>query len=296
MGILRIHLFGIFRLYRDSLHQEIRVIPNVQSLLGLLLSQSGRMFSRDKLANLLWGECAEEQAHSCLNTALWRLRKVLESQGVPAGTCLRSTANGELGFNCMDDCWVDVIEFEKTIQDATTVGYRSASTDEIFAIEQAVGLYNEDFLEGCYHDWVLRERERLHLIYMDALYYLLSFNQYHREYEKAIRWGQQILLVDPLREDVHRDLMRLYTENGQRALAVRQYQHCRKILEAELSIGPMPETQLVYDEILGKQRARVSRIEDYAQIGETVESLQNAMEYIYRAQQDLQDALARLNK
>ncbi len=293
MVTLRIHLFGIFRLYRDTSPQEIRVIPNVQALLAFLLVQPGRMYSRDKIASLLWGELSEKQAHSCLNTALWRLRKVLEPQGVHPGTCLVCTPNRELRLNWRSNCWVDVVEFEQTIQHVTDIEYKSISINAIHQLEQALALYNGELLEGCYYDWVVRERERLHLKYISALYYLLNFYQYHKEYDKAIRWGQQILMVDPLREDVHRYLMRLYTENGQRALAVRQYQYCQRILEAELGIEPMPETQMTYYNILGAQAASILWVGAGAQTGE---SLRSAMDYIRRAQQDLQEALMRLNK
>lgn len=276
--------------------EEIRIIPNVRALLALLLMQPGRMYSRDSIASLLWAEFSEKQAHSCLNTALWRLRKILEPKGVPAGTYLISTPNGEVGFNFLSDHWVDVIEFERTIQHTTNIEHTSVSTDDIHRLEQAVALYNADLLEGCYYDWVTRERERLHLSYIEALYYLLSFYQYHNEYAKAIRWGQQILLVDPLREDVHRYLMRLYTENGQRALAVQQYHCCQKILETELGIEPMSETRMAYYKVLGRQPAEIPRAKGSAQIDEMMASLHSAMDSIRRAQQDLQEALARLDK
>lgn len=276
--------------------EEIRIIPNVQTLLALLLIQPGRMYSRNSIASLLWAEFSEEQAHSCLNTALWRLRKILEPKGVPAGTYLISTSNGEVGFNFHSNHWVDVIEFERIIQHITNIEHTSASTDDIHRLEQAVALYNADLLEGCYYDWVIRERERLHLSYTEALYYLLNFHKCHNEYAKAIRWGQQILLLDPLREDVHRSLMRLYAENGQRALAVRQYRYCQSILETELGIEPMPDTRMVYYKVLGRQLAEIPRAEDSAQIDETMASLHSAMDSIRRAQQDLQEALARLDK
>ena len=296
MGTLRIHLFGNFRFYRDLSSQEIRVIPNVQTLLARLVIQPGRLYSRDRIASLIWEEASEVQAHSCLNTALWRLRKILEPRGVPAGTYLISTPNGELGFNFTGDCWVDTIEFEKKIQHTIQIPSESVSMTDIKQLEQAVSIYQGDLLEDSYYDWILQERERLHITYMDALYYLLSFYQYHKEYNKAIRWGQQILLADPLREDVHRDLMRLFVENGQRALAVRQYQRCRQVLEAELSIEPMPETQMVYDQIVSRQRSKRSQMEGSVPLAETLESLHSAIDSVYRAQRDLQEVLARLNK
>ena len=44
-----------------------------------------------------------------------------------------------------------------------------SSAARIPALEQAVGLYRGDFLDGFYDDWVLSERYRLESLYHDAL-------------------------------------------------------------------------------------------------------------------------------
>jgi DNA-binding SARP family transcriptional activator len=254
------------------------------------------MHCRDKIASLLWNDCSEDQAHSCLNTALWRLRKILEPRGIPAGTYLLSAPSGEVGFNFQSDHWVDALEFENKVelilQDACT----SATQESIHALENVIALYQQDLLEGFYFDWVLKERERLYLMYLDAMYYLLSFYQHHDEHTKAIRWGQQILLADPLREDVHRNLMRLHAENGNRALAVRQFRICEKILNMELGIEPMPETQDVYEGIMGKQTQPFPTRQDSGAARETVQSVRSAMDYIDLAQKDLREVLSQLDK
>jgi two-component SAPR family response regulator len=191
---------------------------------------------------------------------------------------------------------VDIIEFEKIVQKITKTPYISGSANHIQQLEKTVLMYEGDLLDGCHHSWLITERERLHLTRMEALYYLLNFYHEHREYTKAIHWGQQILLVDPLREDVHRSLIHLYTENGQRALAIQQYQDCQKILKEELGIEPMPETQAAYDKILDISHGKKSSMVDPVYIGESVESLQQALEYIYHAKQDLQKAITRLGQ
>ena len=54
----------------------------------------------------------------------------------------------------------------------------------------------------------------------------------------ALRCGRLILLSDPLREHIHRDLMRLYAANGQRSQAIQQYHTCAEVLRAELGLAP----------------------------------------------------------
>jgi DNA-binding SARP family transcriptional activator len=67
--------------------------------------------------------------------------------------------------------------------------------------------------------------------------------------EAAIGHGQRLLADDPLRETVHREVMRLYFRNGQRAEAIRQYERCARLLAEELEVEPMPETRALLLEI-----------------------------------------------
>jgi DNA-binding SARP family transcriptional activator len=69
-------------------------------------------------------------------------------------------------------------------------------------------------------------------------------------FQEAISAGQLILESDPLREEVHRALMRCYWRLGQRSAAAQQFQRCAKLLQAELQILPMPETIALYRTIV----------------------------------------------
>ena len=59
----------------------------------------------------------------------------------------------------------------------------------------------------------------------------------------ARRW----LRLDPLREEAHRQLMKLYAGTDQRPAALRQYQECVRILEEELGMPPSEETTAQYE-------------------------------------------------
>ena len=77
----------------------------------------------------------------------------------------------------------------------------------------------------------------------------MHLSELRREYDDAIHYARLVLAVDELREDVHRDLMRYLVCNGQRALALRQFEVCRAALRRELAIQPMNETMAVYRQI-----------------------------------------------
>ena len=61
--------------------------------------------------------------------------------------------------------------------------------------------------------------------------------------------ARRLVVLDPLREDAHRALMRIYAEQGQTALALKQYQNCRDRLQAELGVKPEAETERLYQSI-----------------------------------------------
>ena len=68
-----------------------------------------------------------------------------------------------------------------------------------------------------------------------------------RDYASSLANALEVLAVDPLREDAHRLVMRLYVRRGQRAQALRQYRLCSRALESEFQAVPEPATQALYE-------------------------------------------------
>lgn len=117
-------------------------------------------------------------------------------------------------------------------------------------MERALALYQGELLEGFYADWALLARERWRRLYLNGLAQLMRYYAANAHFDKSLAYGQQILDVDPLREEIHRAMMELYLQNGQRALAVRQYERCCDLLERELDVPPMAETQLIFQQLM----------------------------------------------
>jgi DNA-binding SARP family transcriptional activator len=250
MGILSIKLLGRVQVSHDDWLTEVRTTRVVEGLLAYLLLQRHRTHSRDVLADLFWGERHQEKASGCLNTTLWRLRHVLEPDGIPPGTYLVRNHMGEVGFNQEGKYWLDVAILEEVINHALATPYQSVEQREVEELVSILQLYRGDLLEGFYDDWILRERERLRALYLNSLAYIMHYEKYHGSYENGLVYGQQILQLDPLREEIQREMIRLYVANGQRAKAVRQYETCCEILKNELGIEPMKETKALYTRIV----------------------------------------------
>jgi DNA-binding SARP family transcriptional activator len=241
-------MFGGVQVMREDESGTVVLTRAPESLLAYLLLGRRRKHARDVLAGMLWPDLSDERARAALNTALWRLRRALDPAAPEA--YVQTSRNGDVGINATSDYWLDVEAFERVVGTALA---RSADVlEEAQASSLACGLrlYGADLLEGFCHDWALQERERLRLLYLDGMSRLMQHYRSRDLSRDALFWGRQILRIEPLREEVHREMMELYLKTGQRALAVRQYRRCQDIMQAELGVPPMDETRQLYARLI----------------------------------------------
>jgi DNA-binding SARP family transcriptional activator len=125
-------------------------------------------------------------------------------------------------------------------------------TEAVQAYRAGTELYRGDFLEeDLYEDWSHARREHLRQTYLDVLNQLSESYLQQDDYTEAITLCQEILVRDSCHEEAHRRLMCCYQSQGQRHLALRQYQRCVQALQMELDVSPMPETEQLYEQISG---------------------------------------------
>jgi len=228
---LRFYLFGTVRIQGGPNTPNSELTRTLQAFLAYLLLNRARSHSRDSLAGVFWGNESEERARSCLSTTLWRLRRALRQADNRQATYLVNLAGGEVAFNRASDHWLDVAVFEEKAGIALAPNFSKLRADQITELESAVDLYTGDAVGDFYDDWALREKERLRLLYLNSLWCLMRYYTLHGGHDESISYGQRILYHDPLREEIHRALIRLYLASGQRPLAIRQYDTCRELLQ-----------------------------------------------------------------
>jgi len=207
-----------------------------------LLTFPGRAHRREKLADLFWENLEPDNARAALNTAIWRLRKLLETSGSARVARQLITTSDEVILESCESISVDLHSFLERIRksrELATVGDAPATS---FALQSAVDEYGGPFLDGEDHDWIMLERERLQCLYMRALVDLMNNAARDKRYEDALDYGRRILGHDSLRENIHRSMMLLLVMNGQRAEAIHHYARCKNLLFQELNIDPMPQT------------------------------------------------------
>ncbi len=210
-----------------------------RALLAFLAMPPGEPRSRDRLCGLLWGDRGDKQAHDSLKQAVLRLRKSFElMHPLPV---LADRASLVLDGTAIA---VDVQDFERLLKEGTPE-----------AVARAAALYRGDLLDGldvrdpAFEEWLLIERQRLRDLAREAMGTLVDHHLTNGTRDQAAAMARRLLALDPLRESAHRALMRIYAEQGETALALKQYQLCRDALQGDLGVKPEAETERLYRSI-----------------------------------------------
>ena len=218
-----LHLLGEPRLTCKGSSLADPLAQKEQALLIYLACQPNQRFSRERLATLLWGESPQERARYNLRRALWNMRRTIDQAGLVPEDCL-VTEGSWVYIPLTAPCWVDVRSFEEVLQACfqDPQSRFSPASEGIRRIHKALDLYQGDFLAGFsvlhsteFDEWLTVERERLFLLLLRALTSLIQGFIARGERNEAIAACQRLLVLDPLQEDIHRLLMRLYWETGQ---------------------------------------------------------------------------------
>jgi DNA-binding SARP family transcriptional activator len=289
--LLRIHLFGTVRVERGDWATAPRLTPILQHLLAYLVMNPGRQHAREVLAGIFWGEHPDERSRACLNTALWRLRTALEPVGT-RGTYLVSAPTGGVSFDDASDHWVDVSVLEREVGAALRSSPASMDPADAARLGEALALYTGDLLEGSFHDWVLRERERFKALYLDGLQHMMRYHRERGAREQSVAYAELLLARDATREDVQRELMTLFADTGERVRAVRQYGALRSALSRELGMEPSAETRLLYDALVSGDEEAERLLADPQP--DVFRELQEALEHLQLARLDVERAIRRL--
>jgi hypothetical protein len=84
---------------------------------------------------------------------------------------------------------------------------------------------------------------------MNALSFLSNYYEQRANYQTARRYALRQLELDPWREEVHCQIMRVLALDGQRSAALAQYETCRRVLAEELGVEPSATTRDLYEQI-----------------------------------------------
>ncbi len=236
----RLRLFGDFAL-EDGDGQPIALtLRKAEALIAYLALAPGQSSSREKLAALLWGDSDQARARQSLRQAIFALSRAFAQRDL---SLLRLESQSvRLAPDALE---VDAVEFERLVAEGSKAN-----------LALGCALYRGELLSGFsieepeFEHWLTATRQVYQDTALRALVDLLQEQEKAGELDPAIETASKALRIEPYREDIHRQLMRVYAANGMRSSALSQYRACRDILGKELGVRPDEETTGLYHQIL----------------------------------------------
>jgi DNA-binding SARP family transcriptional activator len=248
---IRVRLLGGFEVWAGDRLVSGFESQKVRALLAYLVCHRHRTFSRDHLTGLLWPEREPDAARHALRQAIYNLRSSLPEAGA-AGLVL--SRNLEIGLGPDADCWLDAEAFEEALERGT-----ERELVDPHHLSAAVQLYRGEFLAGFFvkdsppfEDWLGTQQVRFREAAVEVLQRLIESYRRRGEYRFGVHYARRLVAIDPLSEEAHRTLMRLFALSGQRSRALAQYEELTNLLLHELAVSPLEETRRLHDSILAE--------------------------------------------
>jgi DNA-binding SARP family transcriptional activator/Tfp pilus assembly protein PilF len=244
---VRVQALGPTRVFRGENAvsvDEWRALKARDLLFFLLIHGESR---REEIGAALWPEASPAQVQDVFHVTLHRLRRAL---GAPEWVLFRAET---YALNRQLPLWSDVEEFQNLLQGAQDLE-RVAPAEAVERYGRAVALYQGDFLGDSTAEWALPFQRNLAHAYEDALRRLAHLSLDRGDLPAAVGSYQRLLERDYYREDIHRELLSAYAQQGQPGLAHEHYRKLQRRLRLELDVEPEAATRDLH------HRIRIGRV------------------------------------
>jgi len=202
---------------------------------------SHKPLNKEQVAEALWPDTEDpERLKQRFKNEVYRLRRTVGHETI--------LLDGELyRFNRALDYDYDLDDLETYLARAKSA---ETNAERIANYEKAVELVNGPYLADIDAAWAAIDRERLHLIFVEAVIRLAELQWAQNDAEKTLDACLRVLELDPANESAHQMAMRAHAQRGDRAAIARQYQVCMEALEHLFGLPPTEETEKLYRQLI----------------------------------------------
>lgn len=196
------------------------------------------IITRSEICQAFWPELDIDQAVNVFHVTKRRLHKALDMDVlVHDGGYYRVNPDMSIHY--------DVVNFASALMD----GRDENNPKRMTAWQQAIDMYRGPFLQGHSDNWIIDRRNDFRAGYLEALTEMAHARLAAERFEHALGLFQRALAEDNSREDIHREVMQLFSRLGRRSEAAGHYQRLVDDLKKEKRT-PTPETQALYQDII----------------------------------------------
>lgn len=195
--------------------------------------------TRSEICDAFWPDLDIDQAVNVFHVTKRRLHKAL-------GVDVLVHQESHYSINPEMNVYYDVLDFVETL----VKGRNPNNPNPFESWQHAAKLYRGPFLQGHNDTWIEERRVAFRTGYLEALTAMAESWVGRDRKELALKLYRQALDEDFKREEIHRELMSLYSELGRRSEAVAHYQDLEKQFN-DAGIKISAETSKLYKQISG---------------------------------------------
>ncbi|MFO1303200.1 MAG: BTAD domain-containing putative transcriptional regulator [Burkholderiales bacterium] len=235
---LRVRVLGGFALTRDGEPMVFtgKTQQRPLDLLKLVAAAGGKPVDADAAMAALWPDADGAAAKSSFDSALFRLRKLLDIEGAI------DLSSGRLSLS-RTLVWTDVGAFEAALAEV------GGSTPPAIVARRLLETYPGALLGSDESPWIAKPRDALRARFVRALMEVGAALERNGDWATAIDTYRRGLEADNLAESLYRGLMRALAATGDQAEALTAYRRCRELLSIVLGLKPSEETERLHREI-----------------------------------------------
>lgn len=270
---LQISVFGPLTIRRGDTELGANDLggPKPRQVLEILLLNFGSAVSKSRIMDLLWGGNHPTVALPTLESYVSVLRRNLQPGTGRTGPLRTVTGGYAIDRSLVE---LDLDRFDSLTKRAG----QAAPAEALALLTEALEIGSAPLLgDELLPAWAEEERAlhaaRVSLARIQAAEAALA----QGELDKAISWGGAAAAEDPLNERAWTALILGLESNGQNTEALRAFDRCRKVMDAELGCAPSPTLKEAQARLLSStstaNRPVEARIPSRAQAESRVELL-----------------------
>ena len=213
-------------------------------VLAYLAVEHMRSVSREELADALWPGALPDSWAAALRGVVTEVRRFLELGGLNPNEVL-VTERGGYRLRLPVGVSVDIDEVGEEQAQAQAALAAGDAADAAAHADRAARLAGLPFLPRHEGDWVDSVRDRLHAAHVAALETTVHAHADRGDLRSAARASELLVAAEPYSEVAHQLRIGVLADAGDRAGAVRAYEHLREMMARELGQAPSADTEAI---------------------------------------------------
>ena len=240
---MRVHLLQTLAVSAGSDIRRGHALGGRRARLALAaLALADGPLSADRLAEIIWGEDLPATWPVALRGVVRGLRTACSRLGRGEQLIVTTPA----GYRLADGVQTDIRCAVSDLDRAESLHERGRYRSVIELADPLTRIGGDQLLPDETAQWLLTHRRAVDATALYAAQLVVDAAARMGDHHRAVRTAAHAVESQPLEECAHRELIRALDGAGDRAGAIRAYEHCRRLLAAELGIDPSAETTAVY--------------------------------------------------